>query len=107
MNYILPRCLKGAFVEVMIAQYKVKGQSAAADHPLQLSNNIVTFRNVTRDHQTISVQRGDLLNPLFPRLGGNSIQMQVGCPNQTHNLRPLLTFRLPLPMLRLCQSVPR
>lgn len=86
VNYILPCGLESASIEIMIAQDKIDGQVDVVSDALQLRHNVIAFGDVARDHQAIGFLDADLPNPLFPRIYGNRVQVQVGCPNQTHNL---------------------
>ena len=56
MDHILPCGLESASIEIMIAQHKVDRQVDVADDALQLSYNIIAFRDVACNHQTISFQ---------------------------------------------------
>ncbi len=85
MNYILPCGLQGASIEIMIAQDKIDGQVDVAGDALQLWHNVIAFRDVARNHQAVGFYGADRPNPLFPRMCGNTVQVQVGCPNQTQS----------------------
>lgn len=86
MDYIFPCGLEAAAVEIMITQDKIDGQVDLTDDALQLRHNIITLRDVARNHHAVGFQGAGLPNPLFPLMCGNRVQVQVGCPNQTHNL---------------------
>ena len=86
MNYILPGGLEGASVEIVIAQDKIDGQVDFAGDALQLWHNVIAFRDIARDHQAVGFQSIYPPNPLLPRMRGNRVQVQIGCPNQTQDL---------------------
>ena len=53
MDYLLPCGLEGASIEIMIAQDKIDGQVDVAGDALQLWHNVIAFRDIARNHQTV------------------------------------------------------
>ncbi len=78
-----------ALIEIVVAKHKVDRDGECLRDAMELKDDVVTLGDISGDDDAIGPERGDRVSPSFPCLQGNMIQMGIGCPNQTHDLRPL------------------